>query len=191
MGIAVAKPKVWWHHLEMSYFKVLLGTLLICLSITCFSETNNFLFREGNLAIIAPPGVNKDYYLLEFGFVIQKKIKALDYNYNAYVNAALFEDWKGRLDNLHAGALGFKGGVLFPVPSVPLFMKVGVGFAKTVLHKNPVWGKSEQNVDKKDMFLLELGAFYSFDRYFLSFTYQKTNVHYFRRNSFLAIGVNY
>ncbi len=171
----------------MSYF----FALLILLTTNCFAETKHFLLREGNIAVLAPPVVNKDYYLLEFGFVIQKKIKAWDYNYNAYVNAALFEDWKDRSDNLHAGALGFKAGVLFPVPTIPLFMKVGGGYAKTVLHKNPIFGKSDQSVDKRDMLLLELGALYSFDHYFVSFTYQKSNVRYFTRNTFLAVGVNY
>lgn len=166
-------------------------TLLIFFTTTCFAETKQYALHDGNMVVLAPPLVNKDYYLLEFGFVVQKKIKAWDYNYNAYVNGALFEDWKDRSDNLRAGALGFKAGVLFPVLKVPLSVKIGGGFAKTVLHKNPIFGKSEQSVQKKDMFLLELGALYNFDRYFVSFTYQKSNVRYFERNTFLAIGVNY
>lgn len=165
--------------------------MLIVLTTSCFAQTKNILLREGNLVVLAPPLVNKDYYLFEFGFVIQKKIKAWNYDYNAYVNGALFEDWKGRQDGLHAGALGFKAGVLFPIPEVPLFLKFGGGFAKTVLHKNPIFGKSEQSVAKKDMFLLELGTLYSFDQYFVSFTFQKSNVSYFDRNTFLAVGLNY
>lgn len=171
------------------FFRLLV--LFLFFTSNCFAETKHFLLREGNIVVLAPPGVNRDYYLLEFGFVVQKKIKAWDYNYNAYVNGALFEDWKDRVDNLHAGALGFKGGVLLPVPALPLFVKFGGGFAKSVLHKNPLFGKTEQTVKRKDMFLLELGALYTIEKYFLGLTYQKSNVRYFGRTTFLTVGVNY
>lgn len=149
------------------------------------------LFRDGAIVNFAPPVVNKDYYLFEYGFTVRKEIKKWKYGYNAFVNASLFEDWKKRTDNLRAGALGFKGGVLFPLPEPPLFYRVGVGFAKTVLHKNPIFGKEEQSVSKKTMLLFELGLVYKFDNFYYSATYQLTNVRFFTRHLFLSVGVNY
>lgn len=124
--------------------------------------------------------------------MIRKEIKKWGMGYNAFVNASLFEDWKGRSDNLHAGALGFKGGVMFPLlKNQPLFYRVAGGFAKSVLHKNPVFGKDEQSVSKKNLFLFEAGAVYRFDPVFVGLTYQRTNVKFFSRNLFLSVGVNY
>ncbi|MFA6238016.1 MAG: hypothetical protein WC635_11850 [Bacteriovorax sp.] len=172
--------------------KLLLLALLAFLSAHCFAETNEKLLREGHIIVVAPPIMNKDYYLLEFGFVVQKKFKPWKYEYNAYVTAALFEDWEYRTDGLRAGGLGFKGGVVAPVVSSwPLFFKLGTGFAKTVLHKSPVFGRTDQSVSRKDMFFLEAGTLYRIDRLFFSLTYQVSNVHYFSRNTFFAIGVNY
>jgi hypothetical protein len=158
----------------------------------CLAGTNDFVFHQGNLAILAPPVVNKDYYLLEFGFVTEKKIKSWDYKYNAYVNAALFEDWLNKTDRLRAGGLGFKGGVILPTqPWVPLLFSMTVGYAKTVLNKNPLIGKDEANIAKKDMVLLEAGILYRYDKYFLRFVYQRSNVKYFNRHTILMMGVSY
>ncbi len=149
------------------------------------------LFREGSLINVAPPVINKDYYLFEYGFVVKKEIKKWKYGYNAFVNASFFEDWKGRSDNLHAGALGFKGGVLFPFSNYPVYYRVATGFAKTALHKNPLFGKEEQSVSKKTMILLEAGLVYKFNNTFAGLSYQINNVKYFKRNIVLSFGVNY
>lgn len=172
-------------------FKYLLAIFFLCVSSNGFAEPKELLFRDGNLINFAPPVINKQYYLFEFGFMIQKKIKNWDYGYNAFVNASLFEDWKGRTDNLRAGAMGFKGGVMFPLLKKPVFYRVAGGFGKSVLHKNPVFGKDEQSVSKKNLFLFEVGGVYKFDHSFVSLTYQKTNVKFFTRNLFLSFGVNY
>ncbi|MBC7429413.1 MAG: hypothetical protein H7336_12420, partial [Bacteriovorax sp.] len=93
-------------------------------------NANNFVFNRGNFAVIAPPYVNKDYYLIEFGFITEKLIEKWNYNYNAYVNAVVFEDWRDRSDKYRAGALGFKGGVILPTqPWVPLLFSFNVGYA--------------------------------------------------------------
>lgn len=157
-----------------------------------FAGTNDFILKNGRLAIVAPPVINKDYYLIEFGFVTQKKIKSWNYQYNAYVNAALFEDWVGKPNKLRAGGLGFKGGVFLPTQKwIPLLFTLSVGFAKTVLHNNPILGNDDQSVDKKDMFLIEAGLLYRFDKYFLRFAYQRSTVSYFSRHTILMMGVNY
>ncbi|MBC7539553.1 MAG: hypothetical protein H7281_12085 [Bacteriovorax sp.] len=172
--------------------KIFLITFIFSISSISLAGTNEFAFHKGNLAILAPPVINKDYYLLEFGFVTEKKIKYWDYSYNAYVNAALFEDWLGKTDRLRAGGLGFKGGVILPTqPWIPLLFTVTVGYAKTVLNKNPLIGNESSNVSKKDMILLETGILYHYDKYFLRFAYQRSNVKYFSRHTILMLGVSY
>lgn len=157
-----------------------------------FAGTKNFTLKDGGLVFLAPPVVNKDYYLIEFGFVTQKKIVSWDYQYNAYVNAALFEDWAEKTDKLRAGALGFKAGVLLPTQSwVPVLFTFSVGFAKTVLHKNPILGNDDQSVAKKNMLLMEAGLLYHSDDYFLRLAYQRNNVNYFSRRIIVMMGVNY
>lgn len=142
--------------------------------------------------MLAPPVANKDYFLLEFGFITDKTIKSWDYNYNAYVTGAVFQDWLDKPDKLRAGALGFKGGVIVPTqPWIPLLGTLTFGFAKTVLHKNPFLGKDAQSVSRKDMFLLEGGALYHINGYFIRYAYQISNVKYFDRHSLFMLGVNY
>lgn len=164
---------------------------LISISTNCNAGSNEFILPKGNLFIFAPPIVNKDYFLIEFGFVTEKNINIWDYKYNAYVTAALFQDWLGK-DHLRAGALGFKGGVMLPTqPWIPLILTGSFGFAKTALHKNPFLGKDESSVAQKDMILLEAGILYHFDNYFIRFIHQRSNVKYFTRHNILMFGVNY
>jgi hypothetical protein len=141
---------------------------------------------------LAPPVVNKDYFLFEFGYVLEKKKVSLNYYYNAYVNIALFEDWLRKSDNLRAGGLGFKGGVFLPTqPWIPLLATLTIGYAKTVLHVSPLLGRNDKIVRQKDMILFEIGALYHYDKFSLRLTYQKTNVNYFERSTFLTLGMNY
>lgn len=172
-------------------FVLFLLILIIFFLEETFAKSEEILFREGSLINFAPPLINKNYYLFEYGFVVKKEIKKWKYSYNAFVNASLFEDWRGRSDNLHAGALGFKGGVLFPLPNYPVYYRVATGFAKTVLHKNPIFGKEEQSVSKKTMILFEAGLVYKFSNTFVGLSYQINNVKYFKRNIILSFGVNY
>lgn len=174
------------------YLKLFFLLLLVIANTGSLAATKEFVLPNGNLVLFAPPVINKDYFLIEFGFVIEKKIKAFDFGYNAYVNAALFEDWLGKKDRLRAGGLGFKGGVILPTqPWIPLLFTLSTGFAKTVLHKDPVFGRDEQSVDEKVMILLEAGAMYRYDKYFIRLAYQRSNVSYFSRHTFLTLGVNY
>lgn len=172
--------------------KVLIIHFFISISPFCMAGSNEFILPQGNLIMLAPPVANKDYYLLELGFITEKNIKKWDYKYNAYVTAALFEDWLDTEDKLRAGGLGFKGGVMLPTqPWVPVLFTVTVGFAKTVLHKNPIFGRDDQIAQKKTMFLLEAGPLYHYKKFFLRFAYQVSNVKYFGRNTIFMMGVDY
>ena len=147
-------------------------------------------FKDGNFISIAPPVINKNYYLLEYGFIIEKNVR--EYPFNAYVNLSLFEDWLNRKDDLQAGALGFKAGVIMPLlKEIPLSFQFGGGFAKAVLHPNPVFGRSEQTVSKNNMLLVETGLKYKINDYFVGATYQFNTVKYFSRKIFISCGVNY
>lgn len=165
---------------------------IIAQSINCYAGSNDFILPKGNLIIFAPPVINKDYFLVEFGFLTEKSIKSWSYKYNAYVTAAIFQDSMNNGHNLRAGALGFKGGVMLPTqPWIPLLFTGTFGFAKTALHKNPFFGKDDSSVSRKTMVFLEAGALYHIDNYFLRFAYQRSNVKFFTRHSILMFGVNY
>jgi hypothetical protein len=141
--------------------------------------------------MLAPPGANKDYFLLEFGFVTKKEIKSWNYKYNAYVNGAIFQDWL-TTGKARAGALGFKAGVMLPTqPWVPLLGTITIGYAKTVLHRDPFLGRDENTLQEKHMLLIEAGALVHIDKYFVRYAYQVSNVKYFGRHSILMLGVNY
>lgn len=170
--------------------KILLLILFIFGSPVIAANPNEFVFPKGNLLILAPPVINKDYFLLEFGFITEKKVKGS--TYNAYVTASLFQDSLDQKDKSKAGGLGFKGGVMIPTqPWVPLLFTMSFGFAKTVLHKNPFLGREEASAGKKDMVLLEAGTLYRYNRYFLRLAYQVSNVKYFKRHTILTFGVSY
>lgn len=176
-----------------SFFRFFL--LLICILVNSSSnasEIKEFVIPKGNLAMIAPPVINKDYFSFEFGFLTDKKIKAWDYGYNAYASVTLFQDWLDQEEHLRAGGLGFRGGVILPFqPWIPLLFTTTLGYSKTVLHKNPFFGKSEQNVSKKDMFSIEAGFLYRIDKFFLRTVYQRSNVKYFTRHVIVLFGVYY
>lgn len=170
--------------------KILLIILFIFGTPVIAADPNEFVFPKGNLLMLAPPVINKDYFSLEFGFITEKKVKGS--TYNAYVTAALFQDSLNQEGKLKAGGLGFKGGVMIPTqPWVPLLFTMSFGFAKTVLHKNPFLGRDDTSSGKKDMVLLEAGALYRFNKYFLRLSYQVSNVKYFKRHAILNFGVSY
>jgi hypothetical protein len=172
--------------------KFLLTILLIFICSSCFAGINDFTLNRSNLIVLGPPVVNKDYYLIEFGFIIEKKIEEWHYNYNAFVSAALFEDWLDKSGGPRAGGLGFKAGVILPTnPWTPLLFSISTGFVKTVLNKNPLIGNESQNIQKKTMFLLEVGPLYRIDKYFLRYVYQVSNVKYFKRHAIIEFGVSY
>lgn len=172
----------------------MIKTLILILTITCsasaWAKSNDFVFPRGNLVFFAPPVINKDYFLLEFGFITEKIARGA--KYNAYVTAGLFQDSQDQDGKLKAGALGFKGGIMIPTqPWVPLIFTMAGGFAKTVLHKNPFLGKDDTAAAQKDMFLLEPGFLYRIDKYMIRAVYQVSNVKYFKRHFILTFGVSY
>lgn len=172
--------------------RIFIIIISFCISVSSFAGSNEFVLPKGNIVMLAPPVVNKDYFLLEFGFVTGKEIKSWSYKYNAYVTAALFQDWKDTEGKLRAGALGFKGGVMLPTqPWIPFLITGTFGFAKTALHKNPFLGRDESSVAQKTMILLEAGALYHYDKYFIRYAYQRSNVKYFSRYHIFMFGVNY
>ena len=178
----------------MAYFKFFLIIFfsLFGMGNICKAEMKELVITEGKILSIAPPIVNKDYFLLEFGYLLEKKKVAWNYYYNAYVSADLFEDGQNLTDNLKAGGLGFKGGVFLPFePWWPLLFSISGGYAKTVLHDSPLFGRDAVIKSKKDMVLIELGLLYHYEKYLIRFNYQKTNVHYFNRSTFISFGVNY
>ena len=155
-------------------------------------EMSEFVFKSGTLLSLGLPYVNKDYYLIEFGFVTAKKYKKFNFDYNAFVTASLFEDWLDRNDKLRAGALGFKAGIMAPSqPWVPVLFSLSAGFAKTVLHKNPILGRERTASGKKDMFLIETGIIYKYNQYYARLAYQISNVKYFKRHTLITLGVIY
>lgn len=155
-------------------------------------EMSEFIFKPGTLWNLGLPYINKDFYLLEFGFVTAKKYRKFNFDYNAYVTASLFEDWVDRDDNLRAGGLGFKAGIIAPTqPWIPLLISGSLGYAKTVLHRNPILGRDTTAAGKKDMLLFEAGLMYKVDKYFVRFAYQLNNVKYFKRHTMITLGVVY
>lgn len=170
--------------------KTLLTFALILMTPTVSAENKSVVFQEKFLALAALPLINKDYYSLEFGFLTKKK--SWNYEYNAFVTATLIEDWLDQPGNLRAAALGFKGGVILPTQQkIPLYGMFALGFAKTVLHKNPLFGPEEQTIKKKDRLFVEASALYKLDNYLLRMSYQKGTVRYFHRHFIISVGVTY
>lgn len=163
--------------------------LLFFLNTGIAAEKTNFVIEDKFLVLAGLPVINKDYYSLEFGFLTKKKAK--NYQYNAYVTATLFEDWLDHPGKVRSGALGFKGGVILPQNNIPLYTMLSVGFAKTALHNNPLFGKEEQSIARKDMLFLEVGALYRIDKIFLRLAYQRGTVKHFKRHVIFSVGVSY
>lgn len=171
--------------------KLIIIIFLISINTNSYAGSNEFVLPKGNLIIVAPPIINKDYFLFEIGFVVEKKIKSWSYKYNAYATAALFQDSQD-LGRNNAGALGFKGGILLPTqPWVPFLLTMSLGYAKTTVQRNPFLGKEESSIARKDMFLIEAGALYRIDKYFIRFAHQRSSVKHFKRHNILMFGVNY
>lgn len=165
-------------------------------SISCLFATeinlNQNQLESGTVVLFSPPVMNKKFYTFELGIIAEKKIQQWNYNYNAIASAVIFEDWKNQEGELKAGGLGFKGGVLLPILSWPHLFLVGqLGFAKTALHPNPLFGKDKNITSKKDMFFVENAVLVFYKHALFKFTYQVSNVKYFKTHIFLTIGWHY
>lgn len=152
-----------------------------------------FFKPDSTFILVAPPLINKDYFGLDAGFVVNKRLKKFKLDYHLYVTGTLFQDSSKELpEHLKAGALGFKfGGLAAFFPQIPVFLKVGTGYAKTALHHSPIFGNEKKSVSKKDMFFFETGLVYKIDKFVIGLNYQKSNVKYFHRNFYIQLGVNY
>lgn len=175
------------------YLKIVSLIFFMSLPSTLLARAaDRFIISKGNYATLALPVINKDYLAFEFGFLTEKKIKAWNYEYNAYFGGTLFQDWEHQKENQRAGGLGFRGGVILPFqPWIPLLFTTTIGFSKTVLHRDPFFGNSKKNISKKDMYSFEVGLLYRIDEYFIRAAYQVSNVKYVTRNSIFFFGVYY
>lgn len=169
--------------------------LLISLfSVTQTALAKDYFFKpDSTFILFAPPVINKDYFGLDAGFVVNKRMKKHKLDYHLYVTGTLFQDSSKELEgNLKAAALGFKfGGLAAFFPQLPLFFKLGTGYAKTALHHSPIFGNENKSVSKKDMFLIETGLAYKIDHFVIELNYQRSNLKYFPRHFYIQLGVNY
>ena len=172
--------------------RLLFIIFLLGISTFSYAGSNRFVLHKGHLVIFGPPVINKEYFLIEYGFIREKSVKSWGYRYNAYVTGTLFQDHQGQ-GHIRAGALGFKAGVILPTqPWVPFLLAATLGFAKTALQRNPFLGKDGSSIAQKDMIFLEAGAIYRInENYFVRFAHQRSTVKYFKRHNILMFGVNY
>ncbi len=178
----------------MKICSVFLFILHLAIATTALSnELDEMELDRGTLIMLAPPGVNKDYFDLELGFVTDKEFKPWSYEYNAYVTASLFQDSYKRSDKYKAAGLGFKGGLFLPTQKwVPFMATVSVGYAKAVLHKNPIFGREPSSKEKKNMLLIEAGGLFHINKtYFVRYSYQLSNVKFFKTHALIMLGVTY
>ncbi len=145
-----------------------------------------------NIFYYSPDIVNDKYTGYELGFISNKKIKKLDYNYYAFASFIVMNEQYRPDDNLSAGALGFKGGVLLPTqPWVHLYLHLAVGFAKTSLQHDPFFGKTEQSLSSEDMFYYECGVVIRQKQFLAKVVFQDRSVDYFYRDVIFSLGVNF
>lgn len=171
--------------------KIILLTVSFLLSIQDVYSFKSKVFKENKIMLFSPVFLNPDAYSFEFGFLTMKR--SGNYSYNAYAKAFIGGELNLEVKNLRAAALGAKVGVILPTqPWFPISLDVGMGFARTALQKNPWFGKNEENLGNKDMFLAELAVIYLHrKRLIYRVSYQTNNVDYFTRKIFLSIGGNY
>ncbi len=175
--------------------RLLLASLL--LGVTFFEAqgaiSRNLLLRHQGFAFYTPHLINPKFFSIEIGFVTQKSIKRWNYPYHAFANLLIAEESYTTNDELRAGALGAKAGILLPTqPWIPLFVSSSFGFAKTALHHEPWFGKTEQTIEDKTLLLAEFGLLYRYGKKLLfKASYQFNTVDYFKRKTFLAIGLNF
>jgi hypothetical protein len=171
-------------------FLIVIFTLIPLCGLGAIS--NDVLLNKEKIFFYTPHLVNQKYFALEFGFQSLKKINSLNYPFNAFAKAFLAEEYYLINPNWRAGALGFKGGVMLPTqPWIPLSLVITGGYAKTALHEDPWFGKRAQSQETDDMFLIEGGLNILYKDILLRYTYQLNTIDYFKRKSFLSIGVNF
>jgi len=171
----------------------LLSAFLIFLGV--LNQVHAFIPKEKILKyervfLVTPGFFNPKYFSIGFGFITQKKI--LTYHYNAYVIAFAAEESYTTHQELRAGALGGKGGVLLPVvPWVPIFLESAVGFAKTALHKDPWLGKSKDSIATRTQLLIQGGVLVRHRKMLFFSNYQINNLNYFSKKLFVGVGYHF
>jgi hypothetical protein len=145
------------------------------------------------LIILAPPIINPHNFSFEFGFLTQKKLESFNYHYNTFAKVFFAEEYNASEEDLRSAALGAKVGLLLPLTSwFPLFFELGFGYAKTVLHHRPWFGRKSQSRESKDMPLAEGGVLFVFTNgLLLRGTWQANNVDYFQKKFFFSFGYSF
>jgi len=152
---------------------------------------NNMLMPKGKLAFYTPVILNPKYFSFSFSFLTRKKLSR-NYHFNAFAGIFLAEESFTTNDDIRAGALGFKGGVLLPTqPWVPLYFQFSFGYAKTVLHREPWFGKKDQSFQIKDMLMVETGILFKWKQFLLRYVFQINTTSYFKKKNFISIGANF
>lgn len=177
----------------MKYWQFLIFTILCHVTDGHAFVPAEMVLPEGNISFITPTILNNRYFRFEIGYVVDKKIKSIDYNFNAFVEAILGEETYAKDENVRAGSLGGKGGLLLPTqPWIPFYLYMATGYAKAALHGDPWLGKKEDSIALKDMFLAEGGALFTYNRRVLfRYSYEVTTVKFFKKKSFFSIGMSF
>ena len=149
--------------------------------------------RHKGIAYFIPSLINPRYSGFEIGYISHKRFKKLKYSFNSFAKAFIAEEAFTFDPKLRAGSLGIKAGVMLPTqPWFPFFIEFSFGSAKTALHKDPWFGSRDKTVQKRSLFLLEIGAMLIHKkRYIYRINYQINNREYFSKHFFLSIGVNF
>ena len=171
--------------------KILLFTIIIFSTNLLAFVPKALTLQKEKIVFYIPHLINPKYFGFEFGFLTHKKISS--YHFNAFLRAFIAEESYTINNDLRAGALGAKGGVLFPTqPWIPIYIELGIGFAKTALHKDPWFGVKEKTVSSKHLLLAETGLMLRYNKkYLFRLTYQFNNVSYFERALSFGVGVNF
>ncbi len=188
---------------------ILLSFFLFILSNALYSQkqdltTNNHHqknLNHDNFALITSNIANNDVYAIEFGFIGKKKLEKYNFVYNSLVTPFMLEQKITNTDigittnstnSLKSAILGVKAGLLIPTnPYLGLSIYSVLGYAKSSVAKDPWFGKNEQQLKKRDVFLLEYGLIFHHDRYLLRTTFIHSNLKYYNKKLQLSIGINF
>jgi len=104
-------------------------------------------------------------------------------------NSAAKVDYISEVD---AAVLGAKGGVMLPLLSeFGLAPHIGVGWGRSNLAVDPWLGDRENSLGRKQLFLIETGAYIFYDRVVFKLNYKLTSLNYLSNSFSLALGLSY
>jgi hypothetical protein len=183
-------------HLYKSIFNIIILIIIFC-NVTgkkAFAgELKNIPIAEQTIVIYTPHIFNPKFFSFEVGFITKKKIKSINYPFNAFAKILIAEEFFSTSSNLRAGAIGIKTGVLLPTqPWLPLLFEVSIGYGKTSLHEDPWLGDRDKSIDDAELFLIEAGAIYRISSsLFFRAMYQLNTLNYLKRQTFFSVGFNF